>query len=59
MLTYLVISTVPPLRALFALSPLEPRYIPPIVAALAVWLFLVRLVWRGQFLERFLGLGDG
>ncbi|HEY8287189.1 MAG TPA: HAD-IC family P-type ATPase, partial [Chloroflexota bacterium] len=37
MLAFLVISAVPPLRTLFALSPLEPRYLPLVIAALGVW----------------------
>ncbi|HVC79853.1 MAG TPA: HAD-IC family P-type ATPase [Chloroflexota bacterium] len=57
MLAYLVISAVSPLRTLFALSPLEPRYLPLVIAALGVWLLLARSFWRGRFLERFLGLG--
>ncbi len=57
MVTYLVISATPPLRTLFALSALEPRDLPLVVAALAVWLVLVRSFWRGRFIERFLGVG--
>jgi len=57
MLAFLVISVTPPLRTLAALSPLEPRYLPLIVAALVAWLFLVRSFWRGQLIERFLGMG--
>jgi cation-transporting ATPase E len=57
MLAFLVISAVPPLRTLFALSPLEPRYLPLVIAALGVWLLLARSFWRERFLERFLGLG--
>lgn len=59
MLAFLVISVTPPLRTLAALSPLEPRYLPLIVAALVAWLFLVRSFWRGQLIERFLGMGTG
>jgi cation-transporting ATPase E len=56
MLAFLVISVTPSLRTLAALSPLDPRYLPLIVAALAAWLFLVRWFWRGQLIERFLGV---
>jgi len=58
MVAYLVISAVPPLRTLFALSPLEPRYLPLVAVALVIWLLLVRSFWRGRFVERFLGVGD-
>ena len=56
MAAYLLITVVPVLRTLFALSPLEPRYIPPIIGALAVWLVLLRLCWRKWWIERFLGM---
>ncbi|MGH2391045.1 MAG: hypothetical protein ACRDIE_22845, partial [Chloroflexota bacterium] len=56
MVTYLLISTAAPLRMLFALSSLQPRYVPLIIAALLVWLFLMRLFWRKQLIERYLGL---
>ncbi len=59
MLAFLVISDVPALRTLFALSSLEPRYIPLIIAALVVWLFLVRFFWRWRLIERFLGMENG
>jgi cation-transporting ATPase E len=57
MLAFLVISVTPSLRTLAALSPLEPRYLPLIVAALGAWLLLVRLFWRHRLIERFLGVG--
>ena len=57
MATFIVISEVPPLRTLAALSPLQPRDMPLIVVALGAWLFLVRWCWRGALIERFLGLG--
>ncbi|HVC80279.1 MAG TPA: hypothetical protein VNL35_07255 [Chloroflexota bacterium] len=37
-------------------SPLEPRYLPLIVVALAAWLFLVRFFWRGRLIEPYLGV---
>ena len=58
MLIYVVISTVPVLRSLFALSPLEPRYVPLIIGALAVWLVLVRHCWRHWWIERFLSIAQ-
>jgi hypothetical protein len=45
------------MRTLAALSLLEPRYLPLIIGALVVWLVLLRVVWRGQVAERFLGMG--
>jgi cation-transporting ATPase E len=55
MLVFVLISTTP-LRTLAALSPLEPRYLPLIIAALVVWLVLLRALWRGQVIERLLGM---
>jgi cation-transporting ATPase E len=56
MLAFLVVS-VTPLRTLADLSPLEGHDLPLIAAALLVWLVLLRLVWRGRLIERFLGVG--
>ncbi len=56
MVVFLLISTIRPLRTLFALSPLEPHYVPLIIVALVVWLLLLRLLWRRQLIERYLGL---
>jgi len=53
---FVAVSVAPPLRALFALSPLGLREIGLVVIALAVWTILVRWAWRGRVLERFLGL---
>ncbi len=53
---FVAVSVAPPLRALFALSPLGLREIGLVVVALAVWTILVRWAWRGRLLERFLGL---
>ena len=53
---FVAVSLAPPLRALFALSPLGLREIGLVVIALAVWTILVRWAWRGRVLERFLGL---
>jgi len=53
---FVAVSVAPPLRALFALSPLGLREIGLVVIALAVWTILVRWSWRGRLLERFLGL---
>jgi cation-transporting ATPase E len=59
MLAFVVVSSAPPLRRLAALSVLEPRYLPLIGVALVAWLFLVRFFWRGQLVERFLGVRLG
>jgi len=53
---FVAVSVAPPLRGLFALSPLGLREIGLVVTALAVWTILVRWAWRGRVLERFLGL---
>jgi len=53
---FVAVSVAPPLRGLFALSPLGLREIGLVVIALAVWTILVRWAWRGRLLERFLGL---
>ncbi|HEX8730780.1 MAG TPA: HAD-IC family P-type ATPase [Ktedonobacterales bacterium] len=53
---FALISLIPPLRDLFSLSALQPREYALIVGASAVWLFLVRWVWRSQALSRYLGM---
>jgi cation-transporting ATPase E len=57
-LAFTVVSLAPPLRGLFALSPLGPPEIGLVVVALALWTALVRLAWRQRLLARFLGV-DG
>jgi cation-transporting ATPase E len=47
---------VPGLRAFFDLAPLEPLHVGLVVACLIVWLILIRLIWRRQWLERWFGL---
>jgi len=51
-----VILLVPGLRAFFDLAPLEPLHVGLVISCLVVWLILIRLVWRRQWLERWFGL---
>jgi cation-transporting ATPase E len=55
MVTFVVVSVTPPLRALFALSPLGLMEIGLVAAALGAWLLLVRWTWRQRLLARFVG----
>jgi cation-transporting ATPase E len=55
LLGLLAIAFVPPLSGLFDLRPVKPLDAAVIVAAAAVWVFLVRWAWRRRLLERFLG----
>jgi len=54
---FVAVSLAPPLRALFALSPLGFLEVGLVVTALAAWTTLVRWAWRGRVLERFLVSG--
>jgi cation-transporting P-type ATPase E len=53
---FVIIMLVPDLRAFFDLAPLEPLHVGLVVGCLAVWLVLIRLAWRRQWLERWLGI---
>jgi cation-transporting ATPase E len=53
---FIIIMLVPGLRAFFDLAPLEPLHVGLIVGCLAVWFVLLRLIWRRQWLERWLAL---
>jgi cation-transporting ATPase E len=55
---YAGILLVPGLRRFFDLAPLGLRDAAIIGAALLVWAFLLRLVWRARLFERFLRLDD-
>jgi len=56
MAAFVVINAVPQARALFALAPLGWTELGLVAAALAIWLPLVRLLWRKRLIARFLGL---
>jgi cation-transporting ATPase E len=51
-----VILVVPALRDFFDLAPLTALHWTLIGAALAIWLGLIRLIWRRHLLERYFGL---
>ena len=55
LLGLLAIGVVPPLSELFDLRPVKLLDVAVILAAAAVWVFLVRWAWRRHLLERFLG----
>ncbi len=55
-LLFVLIMLAPELRAFFDLAPLEPVHIALVLAALAVWLVVIRLAWRRNWLERWLGI---
>jgi cation-transporting ATPase E len=56
MVAFVAITLIPPLRALFVLSPLGWRESLLIAVALVVWLFAVRATWRLRLLGRYLGV---
>jgi len=57
-IAYLVVMAFGTLRAFFALQPLRTIEWGILVAALAVWILVMRPVWRYRLVERFIGLGD-
>jgi cation-transporting ATPase E len=56
MITFVVILLVPPLRDLFVLYPLGLQEYMLLAGGLAVWLFMLRAIWRLRLLNRFLGV---
>jgi cation-transporting ATPase E len=56
---YVVIMVVPAFREASTLTPLHPVLIGLILVCTMVWLFLLRWVWRGNLLERFLDVEFG
>ncbi len=57
-IAYLVVMAFGTLRAVFALQPLRTIEWAILVGALAVWILIMRPVWRYRLVERFIGLGD-
>jgi cation-transporting ATPase E len=51
-----IVLLAPDLRAFFDLAPLTPLHVGLILGCLAVWFVLLRLIWRRQWLEKWLGL---
>jgi len=56
MAAFALINAVPQIRVLFALAPLGWIELGLIAVSLAVWLPLVRLLWRHRLIARFLGI---
>ena len=56
MVCFLLFSFIPPLGALFALTPLPAPAYALVVAAVVLWVLLVRWAWRANLLSRFLGM---
>jgi cation-transporting P-type ATPase E len=59
MACFLLFSFIDPLGALFALTPLPLRAYAGIAFAIALWLLLVRWMWRSNLLGRYLGMVEG
>jgi cation-transporting ATPase E len=55
-LLFILINLIPQLRSLFGLAAIDLREICLISAAVLAWLIMIRIVWRKNLFERFLGL---
>jgi cation-transporting ATPase E len=53
---FFIISAIPLLRSVFALSALTPFEWALVLAATIIWLFAVRFFWRHRITARFLGI---
>jgi cation-transporting ATPase E len=53
---FVIIMFFPDLRAFFDLAALPPLHIGVVLGCLLVWFVLLRLIWRREWLERWLGL---
>jgi cation-transporting ATPase E len=56
---YFLIVAVPPFRQFFELTPLSPLGYLFIGLIALEWCFILRAVWRGRFLDHFLGIDLG
>jgi cation-transporting ATPase E len=56
LIMYLVIVAVPPLRRFFELYPLDPLHYLFIGLVAIEWCYILRLIWRTRFLDKFLGV---
>jgi len=56
LVAYAVILAIPPLRGFFDLAPLSGWSYLVLGAVAAVWAFLLRWIWRADWLERFLNI---
>jgi len=54
LVSYAVILAIPPLRGFFDLAPLHGWSYLVLGAAALVWAFLLRWIWRAEWMERFL-----
>jgi cation-transporting P-type ATPase E len=59
MAAFIVITLVPPLRAVFVLTPLGVQEYLLLALAVGVWVLLVRATWRGRLLSRYLSVDLG
>jgi cation-transporting P-type ATPase E len=59
MATFVVITLVPPLRAVFVLAPLGPQEFLLLALAVGAWVLLVRATWRARLLSRYLSVDLG
>ncbi|GAA6618396.1 HAD-IC family P-type ATPase [Scytonema sp. NUACC26] len=55
-ITYLLILYIPPIREFFELAPISPVNCLWLGLVAIEWSFIVRLMWRSRFLDRFLGV---
>jgi cation-transporting ATPase E len=53
---FVIIMLMPESRAFFDLAPLELIHVGLVAVCLALWLVLIRFVWRRQWLERWLDI---
>jgi cation-transporting ATPase E len=55
LLAFIALLAISPLRLFFGLVPLSPGTYAVIALIVVIWAIILRLVWRAQLLERFLG----
>jgi cation-transporting ATPase E len=55
-IAFVVVMAVPTFRDFFNLHPLAANEVLVVLAALAGWMVLVWIFWRGRFVDRFLGI---
>lgn len=56
MVLYIIILAVPLGRAIYGLTPLEPRTILVLVVALVIWFVTLYLLWKRNSFEKFIGV---
>jgi cation-transporting ATPase E len=55
-IAFVIVMAVPTFRDFFNLHPLAANEVLVVLAALAGWMVLVWIFWRGRFVDRFLGI---